>query len=363
MSNEIFRPAGSYTGWTDFEGKPELPDFPELGSGDSAVDTKTAAGLISQYLAQVADASIRTTYTVADELATAAGRGAEVAGNIVVDVMGQNPTVSNWAVVGLTPPVVDADDVDGDFNSTLEKIKEFIDGLEDSWLMRYFPASLPDGLDPLLEMVTSGTIVTDAMQEIMWERAKQQTARDARRATAEATTQWAAKGFNMPGGAVNAKINKISQDLQFTNADLAAQQAIKALDIQVDTVKFAAEIGTQLRLGLINGFTALVSAYAKLPSAATEYATGIANAKRTLYSATNDYYRALIDNSNLSLQADQSNAELHQRYLATSAGFMGQYMASQVNAVGQATDAYAKIAAQTLSGVNTVTQIGIESIS
>lgn len=359
MSNEIVRPAGGYTYVSPWEAKPTLPVFPAVAGRD----TKTVAGLISQYLAEVADVSIRTTYTTADTLNLAAEKAAINGGNMMVDVMGDNPIVADWRLLGIPEPSINLNNVDGDFNGTLTKIKEFMDGLENSWLMRYFPAALPDGLDPLLEMVTGGTIVSDAMQEIMWERAKQQTTRDSSRAKKEAINQWAGRGFSLPGGALTSRIDRINQDLQFTNADLAAQQAIKALDIQVDTVKFAAEIGTQLRLGLINGFTGLVSAYSRLPSAATEYATGIANAKRALYSATNDYYRMQLDNSGLRLQADQTNTEMHQRYLQTAASFMGQYMSTQVQATAAATDSYAKIAAQVLANVNAVTQIGIESIS
>lgn len=357
MSNEIARPAGAYTGTDPFREKTPLPVFPAVIGRNS----KKIAEDISQYLAGVADTSIRTTYTTADTLAGAAERGAVVGGNIMVDVMRDNPIAFNHALTGLTPPI-NPNTIDVDFDATLDKIKDFTNDLQNSWLMQYFPAALPSGLDPLLEMIVNGTIVTDAMQEIYWERAKQQAVRDSRRTSSEAINQWAGRGFNLPGGVVNARLNRISQDLQFTTAELAGQQAVKALDIQVDSVKFAAETGVQLKLGLANAITGLIGAYIRLPSAATDYAVGISNARRSTYDAMNNYYRVLIENSNLSLQADQTNVEAHQRYLATAAGFMGQFMSTHVSAAASATDAYARIAAQTLSGVNSVTQIGIETI-
>lgn len=358
MSNEIYRPAGAYTGTDPFAEKPVLPPFPNI----TDVNTKVAAQLISEYLAGVADTSIRTTYTTADTLATASERGAIVGGNIMIDVMGDNPVVRDFGLIGIEPPI-NPDTIDVDFDATLDKIKQFTNDLQTSWLMRYFPAALPNGLDPLLQMITNGTIVSEAMQEIFWERAKRQAVREARRAESEAINNWAARGFDLPGGAVNARLNRINQDLQFAVSDIAAQQAIKALDIQVDAVKFAAEIGTQLQLGLANAFTGLVAAYIRLPSAATDYAVGISNARRATFNVMNDYYRLLIDNGNLRMQADQTNAELHQRYLATSAQFMASHMSSQVSAAANATDSYARIAAQTLGGVSSVTQIGIESIT
>lgn len=364
MSNEIRRPAGSYGGFYPSTQKPPLPpplpNFRDIL--DEPLDPADIAPLLSQYLAEVADTSIRTTYTTADTLATSAELGAVIGGSILVDVMGENPVVANRALFGLVPPI-NTNTIDVDFDATLEKIRTFTSGLQNSWLTKYFPAALPNGLDPLLEQITNGTIVSEAMQEIYWERAKQQTVRDARRASNEAINQWAARGFNLPGGVVNERLNRISQDLQFATADIAAQQAIKALDIQVDTVKFAAEIGTQLQIGLANAFTGLVSAYIRLPTIATEYATGITNARRAAIDATNDYYRVLIANANLSLQADQSNADLHQRYLATAAQFMATHVSAQVSAASSATDSYARIAAQTLANINTASSIAIQTVA
>jgi hypothetical protein len=358
MSNEINRPSGGYTQYDPFDSKPALPVLPSL----DGLNTKEAAARISTYLAEVADTSIRTTYTTADTLDSAAESGAKIAGHMAVDVMGQNPIHINRSYAGFDQPMNPAT-LDVDFDATTAKIKGVVDSLQTSWLTKYFPAALPDGIDPLLEQVTSGVIVTEAQQEIMWERAKGQTLRDASRYEAEVVRNWASRGFSMPGGVVNAQIQRKNQDLFFANADLAAQQAIKALDIQVDSVKFAAEIATKLRLGLIDGLTGLVSAYLRVPSTATDYATGISNAKRASYSALNEDYRVLIDNGNLAVQSDQLEGEMHQRYLATALGFMGQYLGGQVQAAASATDSYARIAAATLAGVNSVTSIGIESIS
>jgi hypothetical protein len=220
--------------------------------------------------------------------------------------------------------------------------------------MEYFPAAMPGGLDPLMTTILNGEIVSGVTQEIMWERAKAQGIRDAARAESEAVAQWASRGFSLPGGALNKQIMMVQQDLMFTNADLAAQQALKALDLQVDAVKFAADVGTRLRLGLVQGLTGLITAYSRLPSAAADYASAVAKARRDAYGAIAEYYRAVIAGSEMTLRADIANAENALKHLQIVASYQGQFGANQVNARVAAVDTFAKTASAALSGLNGV---------
>jgi hypothetical protein len=252
------------------------------------------------------------------------------------------------------PPVPTVDGMIVDFDAALAQIKAVVDSVQNSWLMEYFPAAMPGGLDPLMTTILNGEIVSGVTQEIMWERAKAQGIRDAARAESEAVAQWASRGFSLPGGALNKQIMMVQQDLMFTNADLAAQQALKALDLQVDAVKFAADVGTRLRLGLVQGLTGLITAYSRLPSAAADYASAVAKARRDAYGAIAEYYRAVIAGSEMTLRADIANAENALKHLQIVASYQGQFGANQVNARVAAVDTFAKTASAALSGLNGV---------
>lgn len=360
MSNEIkkvFAPSSV----NPFAPPPPVIPAPSLinaTTGGYLAPADVAAALTT-YISQVAQQSITNANNTALKLPEAAIRSAAFASQVLVDVMGDNPEVSSPFISFPAPPDITALNVD--FDAALQQVKGVVDGLQTSWLMKYFPAAMPNGFDPLMQQILAGTIVTSAMQEILWERAKQQGMRDAARVQDEAVVQWASRGFSLPGGAINTTINRSNQDLFFANADFAAQQAIKALDIQVDAIKFAAEIGTKLQLGLINGLTELVSAYARLPAAAAEYASSVANARRAAYGAVSEYYHTYIEGLGLSMRADEANADLHQRYLATAASFMGSTMSAHVSAVTSAVDSYARTAASTIGGLNNVSSIGISS--
>jgi len=255
------------------------------------------------------------------------------------------------------PPMPTTGELGVDFAATLDTVESFVNGLQNSWLMTYFPASLPSGLDPLLASIIDGVLVDATTQEIMWERAKAQTLRDAARFEDTVVTAWASRGFSMPGGVVNNQIQMKQQDSHFTAADIAAQQAIKALDIQVEAVKFAADVGVKLKLGLLSGISNLVTAYTRLPSAAAEYASAVAEAKRASYAAITEYYRTVLGAAEITLKADMANADNDLKYIQAAGTFIANIVTSQVDAAKSAADAYARTAAAAYNGFNAVASV------
>ena len=250
------------------------------------------------------------------------------------------------------PPVPVFDNMVVDFDAALTQVKSLVDGLETSWLMKYFPATLPEGIEPLLNQVLNGTLVPEIIQEIMWERTKEQTQRDALRAENDAISNWASRGFSLPGGVVTQQVQQVSQQLLDQNSVLAAMQAIKALEIQVEATKLAAEIATRLRLGLIEALINLIAAYSRLPSAAAEYASAVAGAQRNAYTAIAEYYRAVIASADITLKADIVNADNAIKHLGLVADYQGRFGANQVAARVAGVDTFAKTAAAALAGLN-----------
>lgn len=259
------------------------------------------------------------------------------------------------------PPAPTPAQLTMDFDAALVQVKGVVDSLQDSWLMTYFPAAMPTGFDPLMAQILDGTIITEAMQEILWERAKQQGLRDVARFEDEAVSRWAARGFSMPGGVLNNQLIMKQQELLHMNAGFAAQQAIKAIDLQVEQTRFAAQIGTQLRLGLINALAQLTDAYARLPQAAADYAGAVARAQQAAYAAISDYYRMIITSSELSLRADIANADNDMKYISTAGAFIGAIVRTQSEATIAQTNVYAQSAAAAVSGLTGVATVASAS--
>lgn len=187
--------------------------------------------------------------------------------------------------------------------------KHFLDGMNNAWVMKFFPAAVPGGIDTLLQAVTQ-SLVPEALQEIMWSRAKAQGMRDNARFEDEQVTTWASRGFSLPSGVLANQLMMKQQQLAYTNADLAAQQAIKALDIQIDGIKFAADLSVKLQLGLIEGMNGLINAYSRVGIAEMDHNAAMTNATNQLFGGVTAYYDTLVKSAATDTQSRLGVADI-----------------------------------------------------
>ena len=323
---------------------------PPVLTGLSAQD---ATNSLIQYIANLAGVAFDKVGISADQIIAQSNSDVPSTHNLIwgKDVS-QYHTVNNPGVT--LPAAPTPSNFNVDFAGSLNTVKTFVDGVRGSWMMQYFPASMPNGFDPLMQQILGGAIVTQSMQDLLWGRAKSQVLRENLRAQDELANFWNARGFSLPPGVMASQLAKQNQEYFNASVNLAAQQAIKALDLQVDASKFAAEVGTKLQLGLIEGLTQLISAYSRLPAAAAEYASAMANAQRSMYLAIAEYYRTVIQSAEISLKTDMANSQNDLRYAEIAAQFIGTAVGHQVQAAATKVDTYARGAASALSGLNTV---------
>jgi hypothetical protein len=236
--------------------------------------------------------------------------------------------------------------------------KNIVDGMANAWFMKYFPAALPNGIDTLLQAVTQ-TLVSDAMQEIIWSRARSQGLRDNARFEDEQVTTWASRGFSLPSGVLANQLMMKQQALAFTNADLAAQQAIKSLDIQVDGIKFAAEISVKLQLGLIEGMKGMIATYASVADAEMGHNVSTTNAANTLYSAVTGYYDTLIRNADTENRLALGKQDIDIKRDTIMHAAWGELVQETIKSNLTSAQIYAQIATQALGGLHSVTSASI----
>lgn len=322
----------------------------------SGLTTAQQINALNQYIVNVAGTSLYSFDQLQDKAQKAARDGATEANQAFYADVG-NPFQYIAKPTITLPPVPDVSSLNVNFDTALAQVTGVVNGLQNSWLMSYFPATMPNGFDPLMQQILAGAIVTQTQQDLLWGRAKAQGLRDVARMEDEAVNRWASRGFSMPGGVVENQINKAQQESLHVNAGFAAQQAIKALDLQVDAVKFAADKGTELRLGLINGLTGLVTAYSHLPAAAAEYASAVSAARRASYEAIAEYYRTVLMASELTLKVDMANQDNMIRSSTLAGDWIGKYTNSYIEAMERSINNYAETAGRALSGMNSITNI------
>ena len=253
---------------------------------------------------------------------------------------------------------------------------------------------------------------SDNTQNIAWQRARDAASREARRLEDEAATMWASRGFSLPPGALAAQILKQRQatlaaaqqaaaaaavEIQKAQLEISRQTidswvrvletqnrseiesyrinvesylkyaalqveatkfnadlAVKHLGLTLDFTKFAGDTAMKYRLGVIEGMNNLIRAYAALRGNEVEYARAIAGAQQQAVAALVEYYRAAMQSADIGLRIEEKNRDNALRYIDTAARFIGTAVGHHVNAAQAAADAFAKVAAYALSGLNAI---------
>ena len=164
-----------------------------------------------------------------------------------------------------------------------EYANALVQGMQEAWLARFFPAAVQNGVDTLLQSVTQ-TLVSEAMQEIIWSRARAQVLRQSQAWEDEVVTEWAGRGFTLPPGILANQIQQKNQEYNHQIAELAAKEAEKALDIQVDGIKFAADVAVRLKTGLLNAMNGYIGEYSRVAGEEMQHNAAILQSRNSLYS-------------------------------------------------------------------------------
>lgn len=251
-------------------------------------------------------------------------------------------------------------DVLASVRATVEEYKlnqgyaqNIIGALSNAWVEKFFPATVQGGIDTLLNSV-SQALVSPAMQEIFWSRARDQVLRQAQAWDDEITNEWAGRGFQLPPGVlVNQKQLK-SQEYNHKIAELAAQAAQEALKIQVDGIKFAADIAERLKTGLLNSMNAYIDANMRVLSGEMNHNVSSLQANTQLFNAINAYYDTLVRQADTDTRGVMSLAEQRARRESIVQQAWSEMIRSVTQTDLQSASVFSQIANSALGGLHGV---------
>jgi hypothetical protein len=205
---------------------------------------------------------------------------------------------------------------------------------------------------------TGGTGLSPRVEQALYSRGKERLTEEALRTETEAMTLFASRGFSLPQGVLFAKVQEAQQFAFDKAGDLARDVLVENTKISVETVKFAVQQATQIRLGMFDALARFLDASVKTPLASVEYSKAFVDARKGVADAIVSYYNVLTKESELDLTAAIKNMEDRrsevQNFNTTNASFIGSRASSLVgaaNAVGQ-------LAQAAMSSQNTVTSLG-----
>ena len=205
---------------------------------------------------------------------------------------------------------------------------------------------------------TGGTGLSPRVEQALYSRGKERLTEEAFRTETEAMTLFASRGFSLPQGVLFAKVQEAQQFAFDKAGDLARDVLVENTKISVETVKFAVQQATQIRLGMFDALARFLDASVKTPLASVEYSKAFIDARKGVADAIVSYYNVLTKESELDLTAAIKNMEDRraevQNFNTTNASFIGSRASSLIgaaNAIGQ-------LAQAAMSSQNTVTSLG-----
>jgi len=211
------------------------------------------------------------------------------------------------------PPFSNPDeDLSADFNSAYDNaVGEFGPDFATAFaafLTTHYPsfsglAAVETWLIDVIE--NGGTGMNEAVENAIWQRARERESLEASRQKATVTNSWAARGFSFPPGMLAAQIATIDQDVANKVSTHSRDVAIEQAKIEIETVRFAIQQGAALRKSLMDAALDYMRAHMRPWELAIEKAKALVDSKRQLWQSSAAYYNALIDAERLQLQYDE----------------------------------------------------------
>lgn len=250
------------------------------------------------------------------------------------------------------PPRLELDFLDATNAAEVAKVAERLATSYDVFLAENFP-----GLDTyiasaetwLTDALAGSTGINTGVEDQIWVRDRTRVLRESSRASDEAMTAWAGRGFAMPPGALVNQLATIERDAQEKIGESSRERAIKTWDTELENVRLAVNKSLDLRGVAVSAATEYMKAVALAPQLGLEVTKNVQAAHQRLNDSLMEFFKEdkAVREYNLAVTRDEdarvrkkvevdfaaNNAAFAQRVSATIAGAQaqGQQAASALN--------------------------------
>lgn len=241
---------------------------------------------------------------------------------------------------------------------------EFSKGLA-NYLATWFPQCIINQTDNWIcdTILYGGTGIPPAIENAIWQRAREREDLEAKRMELEALTQLTTKGFTMPTGAVSARMLAVQQEAASKGASLSRDIAIKQAEMEIENIRLAVSEGIKVRVATLGAIGDYLRAWMLPETLAVEKAKAIASAKATLMNSAADYYRAAVSEAELHVRAGEAMAQMsNQRSIEGVQSFVAQ-ISNQSQVGASIANAFGNAAASAAGSVLGVAQSTIGAVA
>lgn len=219
------------------------------------------------------------------------------------------------------PPTIPGADISSDIKDAFDyAFTSFNENLKPqvlAYLDDFFPdisESIKTGSEQwLIDTINTGRYVPASVENAIWNRARDREVQDAQRAEQSLIDATAARGFDLPPGALAANIAANQTELSKKLATLEREIAIKDFDIANENTKFAIQQAVSMRVSFVGALADFIRSAMVQPGSAADYAKTILAAKTSFYDSALKLYSAQISGEELKSTVHLKNKELEER--------------------------------------------------
>lgn len=296
-----------------------LTDIPEYASVVSALELPSAPEPLA--VTVPSPPTIDTTLTVPDEPAPNYG-----------DI----PDLLPITLPVYTAPVLE------DFTDDVPTFSAQVPSSAIDWTEPQYNAWIADRLKSVLEvMLAGGTGIPTAVERAIWDRDRARLDVAARATIEDAAGEFAAKGFDLPGGPFLARVMQAQRENREKVAQASRDVAIKQADLEQTNRQFAVKTGAELENMFVQIFISTTGRSFEIAKYAVEARIQIFNAQVAAFNveqqvfaqrierfkAKLQYALAQIDVYKAQLEAERVKGELNKELIASFRAKIEAYQA------------------------------------
>lgn len=233
-----------------------------------------------------------------------------------------------------------------------------IDSKVDAWMAKFFPSisgNMKGIPEDWLVAVISGTkpYGQDAtVFDLVWHKARDRAYRTTRSEQRTLEANMSARGFTLPPGALAQAVMESEQRASEAVLEVNREQAIKDAEIKQELLKFAVQMATNLKTGIMQNCADLFRAYTQLYTLDNDAARAKAQAYASFYGAMSSYYGVEVSLEQIKLQAAKAKVDASNDIDRNRVSLHSVQTGN--DALGQATRAFGDIASQAASSAGTL---------
>lgn len=315
------------------------------------------------------DQIIENAITIANEYTDAAG---ETAQDVIdaadgISSLSINGTQASTDISAVEPDIPETTDSTYTYEAQLEKLVELLSGQLAEFYTTYYPLdadAFDEATNWLINSITNGgTGINAAIEEEIWQRSRDRVIADGQRTQQQIQLGYVAKGFSLPAGAMAQELRQ-SLFEQTTNTGIASTEIGKAqATMEVENIRFAVEQAISARMQAMNAAADYIRSIAASPDAAAKVAALDTDVQAKMMSATSDLYRARLTRDDMVMRTEIANAQNSLTSADLLISKQQKTIDQKVQAAAEAAGVFARVAASSLSSLNTIASTATNAFS